>query len=71
MGINEKKTALAAYLAGKLNLPPGYHFEVDADLLSLQRDDGSTVAAFLPNASPAVVAQAAEDDYRESGNSSA
>jgi hypothetical protein len=71
MGMNEKKTALAAYLAGKLNLPPGYHLEVEADLLTLQRDDGSTVAAFLPNASPAVVAQTAEEDYMEAGNSSA
>jgi hypothetical protein len=69
--MNEKMTALAAHRTGKLRLPPGYHFEVDADSLKLQRDGGSTVAIFLPNASPAVVAQAAEEDYRESGNSSA
>jgi hypothetical protein len=69
--MNEKLTALAAYRAGTLRLPPGYHLEVDADSLTLQRDEGSTVAAFLPNASPAEVAQAAEEDYRESGNSSA
>jgi hypothetical protein len=60
--MNEKMTALAAYRAGKLSLPPGYHLEVDADSLKLQRDDGSTVATFLPNASPAVVVQAAEEE---------
>jgi hypothetical protein len=60
--MNEKMTALAAYRAGKLSLPPGYHLEVDADSLKLQRDGGSTVAAFLPNASPAVVVQAAEEE---------
>jgi hypothetical protein len=61
-GMNEKMTALAAYRAGKLSLPPGYHPEVDADSLKLKRDFGSTVATFLRNASPAVVAQAAEEE---------
>ncbi len=30
----------------KLKLPPGYHVELGADLLTLRRHDGSTVATF-------------------------
>ncbi len=30
----------------KLKLPPGYNVELDADLLTLRRQDGSTVATF-------------------------
>jgi hypothetical protein len=30
-GMNEKMPALAAYRAGKLSLPPGYHLDVDAE----------------------------------------
>jgi hypothetical protein len=69
--MNEKMTALAAYRAGKLSLPPGYHLEADADSLTLQRDDGSMVATFAPGAAPAEVARAAEEDYREHGQNSA
>jgi hypothetical protein len=29
--MNEKMPALAAYRAGKLSLPPGYHLDVDAE----------------------------------------
>jgi hypothetical protein len=67
----KKTTAGEAYLAGKLRLPPGYHVEFDADLLTLLREDGSTVAAFTAGARPAEVAKAAEEDYRASGNNSA
>jgi hypothetical protein len=46
----EKPTALEAYRAGKLYLPPGYELEYGADVLLLRRDDGSVVAAFSARA---------------------
>jgi hypothetical protein len=64
---SKKLTALGAYHAGKLYLPPGYHIRLDADLLTLHREDGSMVASFVVGAAPAEVVREAEDDYRASG----
>ncbi len=67
-----KLTAWEAHQVGKLNLPPGYHVELDADLMELRRSDGSLVAAFSARgATPAEVVRTAEEDYRKNGNSSA
>ena len=60
-------TALAAYRAGKLYLPPGYHIRLDAELFTLHRDDGSMVACFAVGAAPSEVAREAEVDYRATG----
>jgi hypothetical protein len=62
-----KLTALAAYHAGKLYLPPGYHIRLDAEFFTLHRDDGSIVASFVVDAAPSVVVRGAEDDYRATG----
>jgi hypothetical protein len=70
--MNTKLTAWAAYQAGKLALPPGYKLEHDADVLYLQRDDGSVVATFSARGvAPAEVAKTAEEDHRARGKSSA
>jgi len=60
-------TALAAYRAGKLYLPPGYHIQSDADLLMVCRADDSMVAAFVVGAAPSEVSREAEEDYRATG----
>ena len=62
-----KLTALAAYYAGKLYLPPGYHIRLDAELFTLHREDGSMVACFAVGAAPSEVAREAEEDYRATG----
>ena len=68
----ERMTALEAYRAGILALPPGYELEYDADVLLLLSDDGSVVAGFGTNkVSPSEVAWTAEEDYRTHGKSSA
>ena len=36
----KKFTAVEAYDAGKLRLPPGYELEYGADVFLLRRDDG-------------------------------
>jgi hypothetical protein len=55
-----------------LQLPPGYHVEVDADLMELHRPDGSLVAAFsVRGTTPSEVAKTAEEDYRANDMSSA
>ena len=60
-----KWSAWEAYREGKLRLPPGYHLELEADLLELRRPDGSLVAAFSARgAAPAEVTRTAEEDYR-------
>jgi hypothetical protein len=59
-----KLTALAAHHAGKLYLPPGYSIRLDADLLTLHRDEGSMVTSFVVGASPSEVVREAEEDYR-------
>jgi hypothetical protein len=59
---SRKLTALAAYHAGKLYLPPGYHIRLDADLLTLHRDDGSMVASFVVGDAPSQVLTADCDD---------
>jgi hypothetical protein len=65
-------TALEALLVGKLNLPPGYYVELDADLLELHRPDGSLVAAFSARGTTlAEVVSTAEEDNRTNGKSSA
>jgi hypothetical protein len=69
--MDRKLTALAAYRAGKLRLPPGYHIACDAEWLTLHRHDGSKVAALIAQVTPAVVAKAAEEDYRTHRKSSA
>ncbi len=58
--------ALEAHRAGKLTLPPGYDLVFDADALLLCRCDYSVAAAFGVRhvVVPAVVARAAEEDYR-------
>jgi hypothetical protein len=62
-----KLTALAAYYAGKLYLPPGYHIRLDAELFTLHREDGSMVACFAVGAAPSEVAREAVEDYRATG----
>jgi hypothetical protein len=60
-----KWSAWEAHMAGKLNLPPGYWVELDADLLELRRPDGSLVAAFSARgATPAEVTRTAEEEFR-------
>ena len=60
-----KWSAWEAYREGKLHLPPGYHVELEADLLKLRRPDGSLVAAFSARGvAPAGVTRTAEKDYR-------
>jgi len=67
-----KLTAWDTLQAGKLTLPPGYHVELDADLMKLHRPDGSLVAVFSARgATPAEVARTTEEDYRANGKSSA
>jgi hypothetical protein len=62
----EKLTALEAYRAGKLPLPPGYGLEYDADLILLGRDEGTLVAAFSARGTtPSEVARTAWDDHRQ------
>jgi hypothetical protein len=57
----EKMTALEAYWAGILILPPGYELVNLADVLLLRRDDGSVVAGFgTSRVTPSGVAWAAE-----------
>ena len=67
MRTSRKLTALAAYHAGKLYLPPGYHIRLDAELFTLHRDDGSMVASFVVGAAPSEVVSTAEVDYRATG----
>ena len=51
----------------KLKLPPGYHVELGADILTLRRHDGSTVATFSARGvAMELVERAAREDY---GNS--
>ena len=69
--MNAKLSALTAYRAGKLRLPPGYHIGCDAEVLTLRRQDGSMAAAFGASVAPSVVAKTAEEDYRTNGKSSA
>ena len=62
-----KLTALAAYQAGKLYLPPGYHIWLYAESCTLNRDDDSVVTAFVVGAAPSEVVRAAKEDYRTTG----
>jgi hypothetical protein len=67
----KKLTAWDAHRVGKLNLPPGYYVELDADLMELHRPDGSLVAVFSArDATPAEVARTAEEDYGTNTKSS-
>ena len=64
----DKLTALEAYQAGRLALPPGYDLEHGAkvEVLLLRRGDGSVVAAFsAKGATPATVTRTAEEDHRQ------
>jgi hypothetical protein len=64
--------ALEALLVVKLNLPPGYYVELDADLLELHPPDGTLVAAFSARGTaPAEVVSTAQEDNRTNGKSSA
>jgi hypothetical protein len=63
---SKKLSALGAYHAGKLLLPPGYHIRLDAEFFTLRRDN-SIVTPFTVGAAPAEVVREAEDDYRASG----
>jgi hypothetical protein len=70
----EKLTALEAYLAGTLYLPPGYGLEYGAEVevLLLRRDNGSVVAGYSARGTtPAEVAKTAEEDYRANRKSTA
>jgi hypothetical protein len=69
--MDAKMSALAAYRAGKLRLPPSYHIGCDAEVLTLYRHDGSMVAAFGARVAPSLVARTAEDDYRANRKRSA
>jgi hypothetical protein len=61
----ERMTALEAYRAGILALPPGYELETGAEVLILRRADGSVAAAFnADRVVPSEVAWTAEEDYR-------
>ncbi len=63
MHITTRTTALTAYLAGKMTLPPGYGLEHGANVLLLRRRDGSVVATFSArDVAPAKVARTAEAD---------
>jgi hypothetical protein len=63
--ITTRMTALTAYLAGKITLPPGYGLEHGANVLLLRRKDGSVVATFYArDVAPAKIERTAEDDYR-------
>ena len=65
---SKKLTALGAYHADKLYLPPGYHIWLDSELFTLHRDDGSIVASFVvAAAAPSAVVREAEEDYRATG----
>ena len=67
-----KLTAWESHQVGKLNLPPGYHVELDADLIELRRSDGALAAAFSARGTTlAEVARTAEEEYRKNGKSSA
>ena len=58
-------TALTAYLAGKMSLPPGYGLEHGANVLLLRRRDGSVAATFsAKDVAPEMVARTAEADLR-------
>jgi hypothetical protein len=71
-GKKMKWSAWDALRAGKLNLPPGYYVELDADSMALHRPDGSVVAVFSARGvAPAEVVRTAEEDYRKNGESSA
>ena len=69
--MSEKLTALEAYLAGILILPPGYELELGPDVLFLRRDDDSVGAVFVTGATPSDVARTAEEDYRKYGRGTA
>ena len=50
-----------------MRLPPSYCVELDADLLTLRRHDGSTVATFSARGvAMELVEKAAWEDYRDS-----
>ncbi len=66
-----KMTALFAYRTGKLRLPPGYHIEGEAGLITLYRPGDSPVGVFTEGAAPPAVIRAAEDDYRANSRYSA
>ena len=66
-----KLTAWEVHQASMLSLPPGYHIELDADLVELHRPDSSVVAVFSARGvAPSGVARTAEEDYRTQGNKS-
>jgi hypothetical protein len=50
---SKKLTALGAYHAGKMYLPPGYHIRLDAEFFTLRRDDDSIVTPFTVGVAPA------------------
>lgn len=65
-------TALDAYKAGKLLLPPGYALEHGADVLLLRRAGGSVVAAFnAGKAIPSEVEKAAWEDHERANKDTA
>ncbi len=65
MQVTTRITALTAYLAGRMSLPPGYGLEHGANVLLLRRRDGSVAATFnARDVAPAKVARTAEADYR-------
>ncbi len=50
-----------------MRLPPGYNVELGADLLTLRRHDGSTVATFSARGvAMELVERAAWEDYEDS-----
>jgi hypothetical protein len=65
-------TALEAYRAGVLALPPRYDLELSEGLLLLRRDDDTLATAFpAGKVTPSEVAWSAEEDRRTRSGSSA
>ena len=66
----DKMTAMDAYRAGLLVLPPGYELEEFGDVLLLRREDGSVAAGFgADRVTPSEVSWAAREDQRTRGES--
>ncbi len=69
IGMVKPVTALDAYRAGTLLLPPGYMLEHGADVLLVRREGGSVVAAFSARgATSKEVKRTAWDDHKRSSN---
>ena len=67
-----KLSAWDSHRSGKLQLPPGYHLGLDADLKELRSADRSLAVVFsVRGATRSEVSRAAKEDYRANGKTSA